>query len=305
MYTWNLTLHCKSVISSVQLLSCVWLFVTPCTAARQASLSIINSWSLLRLMSLELVMPSTHLILCGPLLQTSVCLSIRVFSGESVLLIRWPKYWSFSKWSLNIWKFSVHVLLKPGLENIEHYFTSMWDECNCVVVWAFFGIGNENWPFPVLWPLLSFPNLLAYWVPSFRIWNSSTGIPSPPLAVFIVMLSKAHWLHIPGCLALGGWSHGCGYLGHEDLFCTVLLCIHITFFIYWLNVNKAQHYVFRIVIISNVPILINHNSGPLLLVINCSSRPTWTPFSFTFCFAPFFVSYILISTASPTMFSFG
>ena len=74
---------------------------------------------------------------------------------------------AFSKTSLNIWKFTVCVLLKPGLENFEHYFTSMWDECNCVVVWAFFGIAflwnwNENWPFPVPWPLLSFPNLLAY-----------------------------------------------------------------------------------------------------------------------------------------------
>ena len=76
---------------------------------------------------------------------------------------------AFSKSSLNIWKFTVHVLLKPGLENFEYYFTSLWDECNCVVAWAFFGIAflwdwNENWPFPVLWPLLSFPNLLAYWV---------------------------------------------------------------------------------------------------------------------------------------------
>ena len=73
----------------------------------------------------------------------------------------------FSKTSLNIWKFTIHVLLKPGLENFEHYFTSMWDECNCAVVWEFFGIAflwdwNENWPFPVLWSLLSFPNLLAY-----------------------------------------------------------------------------------------------------------------------------------------------
>ena len=70
---------------------------------------------------------------------------------------------AFSKSSLNIWKFTVHVLLKHGLENFEHYFTSVWVECNCVVVWAFFGIAffwdwNENWPFPVLWPLLSFPN---------------------------------------------------------------------------------------------------------------------------------------------------
>ena len=77
---------------------------------------------------------------------------------------------AFSKSSLNIWEFSVEVLLlKSGLENFEHHFVSLWDECNCVVVWTFFGIAllwgwNENWPFPVLLPLLSFPNLLAYWV---------------------------------------------------------------------------------------------------------------------------------------------
>ena len=80
---------------------------------------------------------------------------------------------AFSKTSFNIWKFMVHILLKPGLENFEHYFTSMWDECNGAVVWAFFGIAflwdwNENGPFPVLWPLLSFPNLLAYWVQHFH-----------------------------------------------------------------------------------------------------------------------------------------
>ena len=68
---------------------------------------------------------------------------------------------AFSKSSLNIWKFMVQVLLKPGLENFEHYFASVWDERNCVVVWTFFGITllwdwNENWPLPVLWPLLSF-----------------------------------------------------------------------------------------------------------------------------------------------------
>ena len=80
---------------------------------------------------------------------------------------------AFSKSNLNIWKFTVHILLKPGLENFEHYFASMWDECNCVVVWAFFGIAflwdwNENLSFPILWPLLSFPNLLAYWVQHFH-----------------------------------------------------------------------------------------------------------------------------------------
>ena len=76
---------------------------------------------------------------------------------------------AFSKSSLNIWKFTVHILLKPVLENFEHYFASVWDECSCAVILTFFVIAflwdwNENWHFPVLWPLLSFPNLLAYWV---------------------------------------------------------------------------------------------------------------------------------------------
>ena len=83
---------------------------------------------------------------------------------------------AFSQSSLNTWKFLVHVLLKPGdclencLENFEHYFASMWDECNCVVVsilWHCLRNWNENWPFPVLWPLLSFPNLL-YWGQHFH-----------------------------------------------------------------------------------------------------------------------------------------
>ena len=67
---------------------------------------------------------------------------------------------TFSKSRLNIWKFMVHVLLKLGWENFQHYFATLWDECNCAVVWTFFGIAflwdwNENWPFPVLSPLLS------------------------------------------------------------------------------------------------------------------------------------------------------
>ena len=85
------------VISLVQSLSCVWLFATPWTAARQASLSITNSWNLPRLMSIELMMPSSHLILCRPLvLLPSIFPSIWIFSSESVLHIRWPKYWSFN-----------------------------------------------------------------------------------------------------------------------------------------------------------------------------------------------------------------
>ena len=143
--------------------------------------------------------------------EVDVFLELSCFSMIQWMLAIWSVVpllflkaaWSaFSKCSLNIWKFTVHILLKPGLENFEHYFDSVWDDCNCAVVWIFFGIAflwdwNENWSFPVLWPLLSFPNLLAYWVQHFhniifRIWNSSTGIPSPPLALFIVMLPKFH-----------------------------------------------------------------------------------------------------------------
>ena len=74
---------------------------------------------------------------------------------------------AFSKSNLYIWKFLVHILLKPSLEDFEHYLASMWNEHNCPIVWTFFGIAllwdwNENGPFPVLWPLLSFLNLLAY-----------------------------------------------------------------------------------------------------------------------------------------------
>ena len=87
----------SEVVVVFQLLSRVRLFATPWTAARQASLSFTISWSLLRLMSIESVMPSNHLILCCPLLLLpSVFPSISVFSNESVLHIRWPKYWSYS-----------------------------------------------------------------------------------------------------------------------------------------------------------------------------------------------------------------
>ena len=92
MQTWVVLLEC-----SVQLSHSVCDFVTPWTAARQALLSITDSWSLLKLMSIELVIPSNDLILCCPLLLLpSVFPSIRVFSNKSVLRIRWPKYWSFS-----------------------------------------------------------------------------------------------------------------------------------------------------------------------------------------------------------------
>ena len=74
---------------------------------------------------------------------------------------------AFSKSNLYIWKFSVHILLKPSLKDFKHDSASMWNECNCMLVWTFFAIArlwnlNENWPFSVLWPLLGFPNFLAY-----------------------------------------------------------------------------------------------------------------------------------------------
>ena len=80
---------------------------------------------------------------------------------------------AFSKSNLYVWKFLVYVMLKPSLKDFEHSLTSMRNEWNCTVVWTFFGIallwdGNENRPFPVLWPLLSLPNLLAYWVQHFH-----------------------------------------------------------------------------------------------------------------------------------------
>ena len=94
--------RCKIVL--LLLFSHVQLFVTPWTAACQASLSLITSWSLLKLMSIESVMPSNHLILCHPLLLPSILPSIRVFSSKSALCIRWPKYWSFSfSISLILW----------------------------------------------------------------------------------------------------------------------------------------------------------------------------------------------------------
>ena len=95
-YMWFLSFRAVQ-FSSVQSLSCVWFFMTPGTVARQASLNITNFQSLLKLMSIESVMPSNHFILCHPLLLLpSIFPSIRVFSNESVLCIRWPKYWSFS-----------------------------------------------------------------------------------------------------------------------------------------------------------------------------------------------------------------
>ena len=125
------------------------------------------------------------------------------FSMIQQMLAIWTVSSDFSKFSLNIWKFMVQVLLKPGLENFEHYFTSVWDECNCAVVWAFFGIAflwdwNENWPFQCcghcwVFQICSHIECSTITASSFRIWSTSTGIPSPPLVLFLVMLPKVFY----------------------------------------------------------------------------------------------------------------
>ena len=105
---------------------------------------------------------------------------------------------AFSKSSLYIWEFSVLLLLKPRLENFEHYFASMWNELNCAVAWTFFGIGMKTdifqscghyWVFRICWHI----ECSTLTASAFRIWNSSARISSPPLALFVVMLlPEAH-----------------------------------------------------------------------------------------------------------------
>ena len=157
--------------------------VAPRAAAHQASLSITNSWSLLIQISQEIgqVVWYSHLLNFAQFVvmhtvkgfgtvnkaEVDVFLDHSCFFDDPVdvgSLIFGSS--AFSKSSLNIWKFTIHVLLKPGLENFEYYFANVWDECSHVVVWTLFGTAflwdwNENWPFPVLWPLMNFPNLLV------------------------------------------------------------------------------------------------------------------------------------------------
>ena len=113
---------------------------------------------------------------------------------------------AFSKSSLNIWKFLVQVLWKPGLENFEHYFASMWDECNCVVIWAFFGNAflwdwNENWPFQSwghCWVFQIYCNIecSTFTASSFRIWNSSTDTCIPVADSFWYMAKPIQYCKV-------------------------------------------------------------------------------------------------------------
>ena len=146
---------------------------------------------------------------------------------------------AFSKSWLNIWKFSVHALLKPSLENFEHYLASMWNESNYAVVWTFFGIAflwegmktelsqscSHCWVFQIYW----YTDSSNFKASSFRIINRSAEIPSPPLALFVVMLPKTHLtshFRISGSRLVikPSWLSG-----SWRLFCRVRMCILATY----------------------------------------------------------------------------
>ena len=146
-------------------------------------------------------------------------------------------FFAFSKSSLCIWRFSVHVLLKPSLENFELFFDSLWDECNCVAVWTFFSIvflwnWNENWDFPVLGPLLVFQ--IRWYIESstfttscFKIWNRSAGIRSPPLALFVLMLLMDH-LTSHSRMSGSRWVSTLSWLSQSLRLFFIVLCILAT-----------------------------------------------------------------------------
>ena len=182
---------------------------------------------------------------------------------------------AFSKTRMNIWRFMVHVLLKPGLENFEHYFTSVWEESNCVVVWAFLGIAflwdwNEIiffhycghcWVFHICWHI----ECRTFTASCFRIWNSSTEIPSPPLALFIMMLPKAHLTSHSRISGLGS-DHTIVIFGSWRLFflaqffCVFLPPLLYMFCFCWIHtisVLYSSHLCMKVsLVIFNFPILL-------------------------------------------------
>ena len=141
-----------------------------------------------------------------------------------------PAWTSGSSWFMYCWRMYY-------LENFKHLLACVrWLQlCSSLsILWHCFSLGLE-WKLTFSSPVAiaefsKFADIecSTFTASSFRIWNSSTGIPSPPLALVIVMLPKAHFTSLPRCLALGEWSHHHDYLGCEDLFCTVLLCILAT-----------------------------------------------------------------------------
>ena len=160
------------------------------------------------------------------------------FSMTQHMLAIWSRVaLCFSKSSLYIWKFSVHVLLKPSLKDFEHFLAIMWNECNCMVVWTFFGIAflrdwngmktdlfqssGHCWVFQICWHIVC----RTFRASSFRIWNSSTRIPSPLLALLIVMLLKAHVTSHSRMSGSRSVITSLWLSGSWRSFFTVLLCI--------------------------------------------------------------------------------
>ena len=167
-----------------------------------------------------------------------------MFFWNSLAFLWSNECWQFDLWFLCLFyiqleHLQVHVLLKPGLENFEHYFASVWDECQLCgslnILWhcpslglewklTFFQSCGHCWVFQICWHV----ECSTFTASSFRIWNSSTGIPSPPLALFLVMLPQGH-LTSHSRMSGSRWViTPLGYLGREDLFCIVLLCILAT-----------------------------------------------------------------------------
>ena len=232
---------------------------------------------------------------------------------------------SFSKTSLTIWKFMVHVLLKPGLENFEHYFTSVWDECNCAfehsLALPFFGIGMKSdlfqscghcWVFQIFWHI----ECSTFTESSSRIWNSSTGIPSVPVALFVVMLSKAH-LSSHSRMSGSRWVITSLWLSGSSrcfLYCSVYSChlflissasarsIPFLSFIYPIFVWNVpflsliilkRSLVFPILLFSSVSLHPSLRKAFSLFALLWNSAFKWNIFPFLLCFCfPSFHSYL-------------
>ena len=229
--------------SSVQLLSCVRLFATPWTVARQASLSIINSQNLLKLTSIELVMGSNHLVLCRPfLLPPSIFPSIRVFSSESVLSIRWPKYWSFSfsispsneysgLISFRIDWFDLLAVQGTRKSLLQHRGSkasilqrsiSLWSNSH-IHIWLLEKPWRRRWhPTPVLLPWKSMDGE-AWWAAVHAVAKSRTRLSDFTFTFHFHALEKEMAAHssvlawsIPGTVEPGGLlSMGLHRIGHD------------------------------------------------------------------------------------------
>ena len=251
-----------------------------------------------------------------------------LISGSSVL----------SKTSLNNWKFSVHILLKPGLENFEHYFTSVWDEFNCAVVWAFFGIAflkdwkwtifqscGYCWVFQICWHI----ECSTFTASSFRTWNSSTGIPSHPLALFTVMLSKAHltsysrmsgsrWVITPSQLS-GSWRsflysssvYSCHLFLISSASVRSIPCLSFTEPIFAWNIPLVsliflkRSLVFPILLFSSISLHWSLRKAFLsLLAILWKSAFEWEYLSFFLCFLLLFFSQLFVRPFQTTILTF-